>query len=128
MTFEEQITDKSKIRLQKFLDLSVHEKFYKNQWVEVCEGQEYIKFYLRASTRRLEKDHIAIKVLDIATIELSKGLQNKGIGMQLINFLHSSNPYQGTYIENVLNSYLENKLIRDGWKSHLYANCYYKNK
>jgi len=70
--------------------------------------------YVRKGTRYLNK-HLS-KTLDIASVEVEENKRNQGVWTEFLKEAHKINPYQATFIENVLNPVLEKSLVKNGWK------------
>ncbi len=116
--------DKSK-PFQKFIELFkvFLESKLNRQWV--VSGTT-IQVYLR-------KGHHAfggklISTLDIANIEIGERSRRKGLGTAVIAKLHELNPYEVTYVENILNGPLYESLMKRDWinVSKAVIPCVYK--
>lgn len=77
-------------------------------------GNDVITVYVRKDSTHIVKS-VPFKCLDIATITIAHLYQNRGCGMRVINHIHSINPYRMTFIENILNDNLYDRLIGRGW-------------
>jgi hypothetical protein len=81
----------------------------RNKWLE----DKDMKVYVRKSKRLLPKEKNLIETLDIATIEAIK--PGKGHGTKFIKAAHEINPFQMTFIENVLTPRFVRWFEKDGW-------------
>lgn len=94
----------------------------RSTWVQ--EG--YASVYLRKSQRYVEGR--VVTALDIANIVVDPICWRMGVCTETFRVLHSNNPYQITYVENVLNNYLFDHLKKAGYilLPHKYDRCFYK--
>jgi len=96
-----------------------------NEWI----SDDKMQVYVRKAIRYLDESKVT--VLDIANIIVEEKDQGSGLFTNLIREAERLNPWQGMFIENVLNPILEEWCIRHNWKLHpLYGPppCYYKMK
>ena len=77
-----------------------------NAWI--ADERGIFNFYVRKG-RHVVEDEI-VSTLDVANVKISEGYQRKGQGDSMLQYLHDVNPYDATYIENVINP---------GWAVHL---------
>lgn len=100
----------------------------RNQWL----NSKRLNVYVRKALRYINKIEIRgttpIKTLDIANISVNEGYVGKGLGMQFLKEAHEANPFNVTFIENVLNPSFEEKLRKDGWIEIEDTKCFYKRK
>lgn len=103
-------------------------KFLRNLWLE----DDDMKVYVRKGRHILGTGQNAVITLDIATVEVNEGKQNQGIWTNFLYHAHEMNPWDATYIENILNPILSVSLVKNGWipviKPGLYSECYYMPK
>lgn len=83
--------------------------FPTNQWF----SDEKCKIYLRKARRIVEGKRV--DALDVGTVEVFPEYRRKGVFSQLLDSLHRMNPWDVTFVENVLNKDLEQYLTRTGW-------------
>lgn len=95
--------------LDDFIEKSKNIKYSTNKWLEFDEFKVYVR-----KTNRFLFGKIYTS-LDIASIEVCEREQRKGICKNFIKRVHDNNPFDVTYIENVLNHYLSDHLERNGW-------------
>lgn len=57
----------------------------------------------------------ALKCLDVASIDIIESRQGRGIFTDLIAKLHAINPYQATFVENVLEPRFQAWFPKHGW-------------
>jgi hypothetical protein len=100
----------------------------RNAWIE----NKVMKAYVRKS-KRLINDQELSDCLDLATMEIDEKHQGKGLGSDFIRLAHEANPYEFTFLENVLNERFCVHLIGLGWarvpvsiRTQGYCLCLYK--
>lgn len=83
---------------------------------------DYVRLYLRNTFHHIPVDSIKplvrLSAITIASIDISIELQNKGIGMNLIEVIHNFHKNQVTIVECVGNPILIKALVRRGWISY----------
>ncbi|MFB2970403.1 hypothetical protein ACE1CD_15630 [Aerosakkonema sp. BLCC-F183] len=102
-------------QLKDFLDSSV-----RNQWLT----DEFMQVYLRKSHRYYAGN--LIQVLDIATIEVYPDFQRQGKCSEFLRITHQINPYQATFVENVLHEFLRLHLFKNQYLEYSIPNCFLK--
>ena len=85
----------------------------RNTWIE----SKFMKAYVRKSKRLIDNQgHQRLSdCLDLATLEIDEKHQGKGLGSDFIRLAHEANPYEFTFLENVLNERFCVHLIGLGW-------------
>lgn len=91
---------------------------YRNHWLNLPK----IKVYVRKSKRII--DGKIINFFDIASVEVSKTSQKKGVFTKFLQSLLIDYPEQNLYIESILNPILFDFLERYKFKIHNKENMY----
>lgn len=92
----------------------------RNEWLD--DGK--VKIYIRKSKRFINST--VVDVLDLATIEIKRNLQKKGLFKEIINYLHQVNPFDWLMIENAHNPIVSNYCIkREFVEIPNYPICYF---
>lgn len=101
-----------------------------NTWINVGEDAQ---LYVRKATRSIGGKRVT--TLDVANIHVAPHLCGHGLGTALIDAAHELNPFEATYIENVLEARFANHLLRQEWLTANSAfdplgwdSCFYKLK
>lgn len=96
----------------------------RNQWIHTRR----INIYVRKGNHLVNKKITG--TLDISNISVNEKYKGRNLAMQFIDDAHKINPFEYTYIENVLNPKLEDKLKDDEWKelSGIFPLCYVKKR
>lgn len=79
----------------------------KNTWARDSDVEVYIR-----NTRRVCGD-VVLSTLDIASINVTK--PGRGFWTKFIKEVHAINPWEATYVENVLNQRFERWFVKHGW-------------
>lgn len=98
-------------QLKNFIERAKPIKFGERTWIE----NEKIKVYVRKAHRLINKQMLVS--LDLATIEVAPSFQNQGLCSNFIKSAHAVNPFDITFIENVLDENLRRHLIKNDWIS-----------
>lgn len=77
-------------------------------------GDDIISVYTRKGFHAIQG--APIECLDVATIVIAEQYRNRGLGMKVIDYMHSINPFRCTYVESILNTQLYDRLKRYGWR------------
>jgi hypothetical protein len=102
-------------QINDFLNSSV-----RNQWVT----DEFMQVYLRKSHRYYAGN--LIQFLDIATIVVYPYFQRQGKCGEFIKTAHQINPFQATFVENVLHEFLRVHLRKNQYLEYSITNCFFK--
>ena len=94
------------VLLKRFLK----DKTARNAWLESKDLRVYVR-----KSRRLLNTYALHDCLDIATLEITESKQRKGLGSGFIRQAPELNPYEYTYLENVLNPGFLKHLTNAGW-------------
>lgn len=86
------------------------EKHVYNLWL----GDDTMKVYVRKGRHMVYPGKLST-TLDIASVEVDEDKQGQGVFSDFLDKAHEMNPWDATYIENVLNPVLATSLIRHGW-------------
>lgn len=108
-------TEKLPVELQltRFVAEASKSRFTYAQWLVDDE----MEVYVRKSFRLLPVDYDERRLstcLDIASIEVYR--QNRGTFSKFLVQAHEANPWDATFIENVMSERLSNSLLRKGWE------------
>jgi hypothetical protein len=76
-------------------------------------GGDVISLYTRKGKHMIQG--VLFQCLDVGTIVIADPYQYRGLGMRVINHMHSINPFRCTYVESILNDPLYDRLKRYGW-------------
>lgn len=76
-------------------------------------GDDIITVYMRKGIHLIDKS--LTNCLDIGTITIADRYRGQGLGMRVIDYMHSVNPYPATYVESLLNSGLHQRLLDERW-------------
>lgn len=95
--------------LDDFIANALRSKFTANAWLDY----EFMKVYVRKGIHRIENSMYTC--LDIASVEVDPQMQKRGLFQNFLTKAHEKNPWDVTYIENVLNPNLADHLSRHGW-------------
>jgi hypothetical protein len=98
--------------LKKFIDAAKEKRRIYPLWI----GQQsnFMQVYVRKSNRYLNRQTLV--TLDIATVSIEEEYQKQGYFSEFIKKAHELNPWDATFLENVLYPELVSSLIRKGWK------------
>lgn len=97
----------------------------RNQWIA---GGSTLSAYVRKGVHMIGDTRQF--TLDIANIEVTEEARGRGIGGNIINWMHDQNPFNTSYVESILNLELYRHLLQNGW-SHVPRSAppsVYKNK
>lgn len=110
-------TDRLLVKLSQFLTQRMP-----NAWLYQGPVEIYVRRGYHIINNTVEQS------LDIANINVKT--PGDGIGMRVIEKFHESHPFSITYIENVVNTKLYERLKRDGWIDvpNSFPPCVYKRK
>jgi hypothetical protein len=100
----------SLIEQLKLFMQEAEERLVSSRWIH----DENMKVYVRKGRRSVYPGQMSI-TLDIATVEVDEDKQGQGLWTTFLEKAHELNPWEATYIENVLNPVLAESLIRHGW-------------
>lgn len=119
------LSDELKKNFSVFIEKS--EKFERyNQWI----SDSFSEVYLRKSRRYIDGEFIFC--LDIATISVDEEHRGKGIAKEIIRQFHIMNPFECTFIENVMYDWFCDSIIKMDFKEMgndpYLPKSYYKNK
>lgn len=81
----------------------------RSMWI----SDEYMSVYVRKAKRYLSGKMST--TLDIASVTIDEDKQGQGIWTDFLAKAHELNPWDATYVENVLNPILAGSLLRHGW-------------
>lgn len=98
-------------------------KYPANEWFD----NNCVKMYIRRRKRVIEGQFV--NSLDLATIEVEPTCRRQGVLTYVLERLHSNNPYDVTYVENILNPVVEHTVDKLGWQRDpgmSYDKSYYK--
>lgn len=96
-------------QLTTFIEESKNKRV-NNTWLE----DDLIKIYIRKGRRLYKGDPFT--TLEIANVSIEEEInQKKGLFSAFLTKAHELNPWQATYIENVINPFLFNHLLKKGW-------------
>lgn len=96
--------------------------FMANEWLKSDE----MEVYVRRGRHVIYPGKISV-CLDIATINVHE--RRQGIFSQFVEEAHALNPWEFTYIENVLTGFLIPHLVRNNWTPIGESDaCFYKPK
>ncbi len=113
--------------IYKMLENYFHEmkdkNFGSNRWLETRK----IKVYVRKSKRILNEIGSFI-CFDIANINIKESQRGKGIFTEFLNKSHEMNPWQVTYIENVLEERFQKFFEKQGFIKEINLPSYFKFK
>lgn len=76
-------------------------------------GNNVITVYVRKGHHLI--GGVVIKCLDCAMLVIREPYRNRGLGMRVVNHIHSINPFCCTYVESIVNNQLYDRLKRNGW-------------
>lgn len=96
-----------------FLD----DKTSRNVWINVGES---IQVYVRKGRHGI--DGMILSTIDIANITIGEKYRGKGLGTELIDYVHSHNPFHATFIESILNEDFYLHLKEVGWRDVFLSN------
>jgi len=83
---------------------------FPNLWIY---GDDIISVYVRKGKRFINGGWFTC--FDIGTITINEQYQGNGIGIKVIDYLHSNHPYRATLVESILNQRLYDRLKREHW-------------
>lgn len=107
----------------RLLDVFLANRKVRNQWLE----DRWLKAYVRKANRFV--DGRLQTSLDIATMSCER--PGMGRGSRFIELSHAKNPFEITFLENVINPKLVEHLISYGWVRdgrQDFAPCFYKQR
>jgi hypothetical protein len=96
-------------QLKIFIENASESRFGKSEWLHF----DFMQVYVRKGFHKIENK--LCTCLDIASIEVDEEKQNQGLFKNFLLQAHDLNPWDATYIENVLNPHLAKHLIKNGW-------------
>lgn len=76
-------------------------------------GDNIISVYTRKATHAINGR--LFKCLDVGTIVIDDAFRGEGLGIKVIDYMHSINPFQVTYVESLLNIGLYDRLKQERW-------------
>lgn len=85
-------------------------KLMNNQWLQ----DDVMKVYVRKGRHMVYPGKLSV-TLDIASVEVDEDKQGQGYWTEFLDKAHEMNPWEVTYVENILNPILSTSLIRHGW-------------
>jgi hypothetical protein len=97
-----------------------HNDPVKNAWILSSSVYPTIQVYMRKGHHYIDAQ--LVTTMDIANIVIADSQTGKGIGTELIDYVHSTNPFQVTMIESILNDRFYNHLKKLGWQDVFLSN------
>jgi len=96
-------------RLRLFIEFADRKERGCSQWIE----NKTAKIYVRKGYHLIEGD---IRVcLDIATVEVNEKYCKQGIFSEILKTFHEKNPWEYTFVENVMEQWLVNSVRKRGY-------------
>lgn len=113
--------------VSQFIQQNLNNFFTRSCWL--FSSDQIVKIYIRINHQR-SLEGVLMNCLDIANLELQEKWQRKGYGSALIEDIHSVNPLEATFIENIQIPEFAESLQRKGWikdSKYRFDLCLYKS-
>lgn len=98
-------------QLEQFLQ-EAEERFVFTKWLADDKMKVYVRKGRHILSPAVGKAQIT---LDVASVDVLEEFQGQGLFSEFLEKAHEMNPWEATYVENVLNPRLGAFLVRSGW-------------